>query len=79
MQTNRREFLKAAGVAACLASLRNLPARANPSNRPNIILCMADDQGWGDMGYNGHPALKTPNFGPGSIRGDSKDAWVDGE
>ena len=29
---------------------------------PNIILCMADDQGWGDMGYNGHPALKTPNF-----------------
>jgi arylsulfatase A-like enzyme len=23
---------------------------------------MADDQGWGDMGYNGHPVLKTPNF-----------------
>ena len=31
-------------------------------NRPNIILCMADDQGWGDMSYNGHPVLKTPNF-----------------
>ncbi len=30
--------------------------------KPNIILVMADDQGWGDMGYNGHPVLKTPNF-----------------
>ena len=28
--------------------------------RPNFILCMADDQGWGDTGYNGHPLLKTP-------------------
>ena len=23
---------------------------------------MADDQGWGDMAYNGHAVLKTPNF-----------------
>ena len=23
---------------------------------------MADDQGWGDMAYNGHPALQTPVF-----------------
>ena len=23
---------------------------------------MADDQGWGDVGYNGHPYLKTPNL-----------------
>lgn len=29
---------------------------------PNIVLVMADDQGWGDMAYNGHPHVKTPNF-----------------
>lgn len=29
---------------------------------PNIVLVMADDQGWGDMAYNGHPVVKTPNF-----------------
>ena len=29
---------------------------------PNIILCMADDQGWGDMAYNGHAVIQTPNF-----------------
>lgn len=32
------------------------------ASRPNIILLMADDQGWGDTGYNGHPHLKTPNL-----------------
>ena len=30
------------------------------AERPNIILAMADDQGWGDVAYNGHPVLKTP-------------------
>ena len=29
---------------------------------PNIILIMADDQGWGDLGYNGHPHLRTPHL-----------------
>lgn len=30
--------------------------------KPNIILIMSDDQGWGDAGYQGHPELKTPNL-----------------
>lgn len=32
------------------------------ADRPNIILAMADDQGWGDMAYNGHPVVQTPTF-----------------
>jgi arylsulfatase A-like enzyme len=37
------------------------PVRSN-TVRPNIVLCMADDQGWGDTAYNGHPDLQTPNL-----------------
>ncbi len=32
------------------------------NQKPNIILVMADDQGWGQVGYNNHPMLKTPNL-----------------
>ena len=63
MQIDRREFLKAAGTGVCLATASGFSATANASiNKPNIVLCMADDQGWGDMAYNGHPILKTPQF-----------------
>lgn len=37
------------------------PAHAAPS-KPNIIFVMADDMGWGETGYRGHPVLKTPNI-----------------
>lgn len=30
--------------------------------RPNIVLVMADDQGWGQTGYYNHPKLKTPHL-----------------
>ena len=32
------------------------------ADKPNIILVMADDQGWGDTSYNGHPFVKTPTL-----------------
>ncbi len=42
-----------------LVALAGLNAMAE---RPNIILCMSDDQGWGDVAYNGHPVLRTPHL-----------------
>ncbi|NQW04682.1 MAG: twin-arginine translocation signal domain-containing protein, partial [Acidobacteria bacterium] len=43
---NRREFVKAAGTAAAVAALADLPACAlAPQRKPNIIFIMADDLG----------------------------------
>ncbi len=63
MRMKRRDFLKRAGAGACLAATGLVSISSAASRRkPNMVLCMADDQGWGDMAYNGHPVLKTPNF-----------------
>ena len=45
-------------VSLCLCAAAALPAE----EKPNIVLVMADDQGWGDMAYAGHPVLETPHF-----------------
>jgi len=55
--TNRRVLLK-----SMLAGLGLGPRLHAKAAHPNVILCMADDQGWGDVGYNGHPYLETPNL-----------------
>ena len=48
----------------------NKPADDNKeTRRPNIILCMADDMGWGDVGYNGNAVIKTPNLDEMSLQG----------
>ncbi|MFN3192348.1 MAG: sulfatase-like hydrolase/transferase [Aureliella sp.] len=39
-----------------------LAASPAGGEKPNIILVMADDQGWGDTGYNGHPFVLTPEL-----------------
>jgi len=32
------------------------------ANNTNVVLCMADDLGWGSVGYNGSEFIKTPNL-----------------
>ncbi len=32
------------------------------AEKSHIVFVMADDQGWGQTSYNGHPHLKTPNL-----------------
>jgi arylsulfatase A-like enzyme len=35
---------------------------ADGETLPNMVFLMTDDQGWGDVGYNGHPKIKTPHL-----------------
>jgi len=60
---NRRDFLNALGASVAAIHVPRLLRAASPTTeKPNVILCMTDDQGWGDTGYNGHPVLRTPNL-----------------
>lgn len=38
----------------------SLPLDAAPP--PNVVVLIADDQGFGDLSCHGHPTLKTPNI-----------------
>ena len=63
LQSRRRAFLswKLAGVASLALSLSACQVDTS-KKRPNIILVMSDDQGWGDVGYNGNRVLRTPHL-----------------
>lgn len=53
-----RIFLLFLLVITCGSSV--LPVRGQ--DRPNVIIVMTDDQGYGDVSCHGNPVLKTPNL-----------------
>jgi len=55
-------LLVTVSLMGCLESPKKAEPDLTVDKPPNIILLMADDQGWGDTGYNAHPHLKTPNL-----------------
>ena len=51
-------------TSACSApvSERGGPAATGPDARPDILLVITDDQGWGDWEGAGNPDIRTPNM-----------------
>ena len=48
----------------CLATtvLGRSGSAAEAAKRPNVLIVLSDDQGYGDFSCHGNPLLKTPNF-----------------
>ena len=67
---SRRTFLQRIGVGAAAAGLGPLAWGGGRKKRPNVILILTDDQGYGDMSCHGNPILKTWLIDPdGKSRG----------
>jgi arylsulfatase A-like enzyme len=56
---NRLLSLVAAWALCCFASPLCQAADNSP---PNVVVVLADDQGWGDLSLHGNPNLSTPNI-----------------
>ncbi|QEF99781.1 Choline-sulfatase [Stieleria maiorica] len=59
----QKQTLSVALVTLLVAQLANSKSlAAETSERPHIILVMADDHGYGDTGFTGHPFVQTPHL-----------------
>ncbi|MEQ1826152.1 MAG: sulfatase-like hydrolase/transferase [Pirellula sp.] len=69
-------FLKCGLLLVGTCMLANFVAAAEP--KPNVIVFLTDDQGWGDLGCYGHPRIQSPNVDRGPYRGYKADIWEGG-
>lgn len=54
--------MKLSAIALLLAGMACGPLRAAEAAKPNVIVFLADDVGYGDLGIHGNPHVKTPQI-----------------
>jgi len=62
MTPTRRHFLASTVALAALAACATPQLGGSSSRKPNIVLILADDLGYGDLGSYGARAIRTPNL-----------------
>jgi arylsulfatase A-like enzyme len=67
----RQIIFPVAWILACVCHVAN----AAEENRPNVVIFLADDSGWGDYSFNGNSNLKTPNIDGLAARGATFDRF----
>jgi arylsulfatase A-like enzyme len=56
----RRKFLKSTALSAAALGIAPLGFGTPQQKKPNVIVILIDDQGYGDFSCHGNPVLKTP-------------------
>ncbi len=59
---HRARTCLALALATAALPTTSLAAATSSPARPHVVLVMADDMGWGETSYNGHPLLQTPHL-----------------
>ena len=57
-----QSILGAAICFSCLAGSADAFVGDSNANKPNVLVILTDDQGYGDVSAHGNPLLKTPNM-----------------
>ncbi|MFR9522379.1 MAG: sulfatase-like hydrolase/transferase [Rikenellaceae bacterium] len=57
-----RVFLSSLAIGSALLPAQSFSQSSTTVQRPNVIFIMADDMGWGDVGFNGNAAIQTPHL-----------------